>query len=213
MGAPPLYVPKAFSIVEGEMFDLVDSIAVGHVATYADGHIASSFVPVIVDRDAAVVRGHLSRGNQHWRAIEEGSECLVSVGGVDAYISPSYYPTKADTGEVVPTWNYELVQIRGPIRVIDDRLVVEKIVRSLTDKHERTFANPWSIDDAPRPYIEKMLAAIVGFEIEISEVSGKRKLSQNRPDQDRVGVIDGLSRGTRSQQQAASVTPKPDTTL
>jgi transcriptional regulator len=209
MTASKLYVPKAFEVPEVEMLDLVDSVGVGHVATYEGGHISSSFVPLILDRPTSVLRGHFSRGNQHWRAVPEESEALVSVTGVDAYISPSYYPSKALDGAVVPTWNYELVQLRGSIRVIDDASYVEEIVRALTSKQEASFAAPWSVDDAPRDYIEKMLAAIVGFEIDITEVTGKRKLSQNRPDHDRIGVIDALANGTTAQQQASLKTPRP----
>lgn len=211
MDAPKLYVPKAFEVSEVEILDLVDSVGVGHVATYADGHISSSFVPLILDRSNSLLRGHLSRGNPHWRSVIHGSEALVSVGGVDAYISPSYYPSKADDGAVVPTWNYELVQIRGSIQVVDDPKYVEDVVCSLTNKQEASFSMPWSVDDAPRAYIDKMLAAIVGFEIEITEITGKRKLSQNRPDRDRIGVIEGLASGTVSQQQASAVTPRPGT--
>jgi transcriptional regulator len=213
MEPPKLYVPKAFEISERELFDFVDAVGVGHVATYASGHISSSFVPLILDRENSLLRGHLSRSNQHWRSIIRESEALVTITGVDAYISPSYYPSKAIDGAVVPTWNYELVQIRGSVQVFDDPAYSVVIVRALTDKQESSFATPWSVDDAPREYIDKMLAAIVGFEIKITDVSGKRKLSQNRPDHDRIGVIDGLAKGTVSERQASSVTPRPGTEL
>jgi transcriptional regulator len=211
MVVPKLYVPKAFEVSDVAMMDLVDAVGVGHVSTYAEGHISSSFVPLILDRENSLLRGHLSRGNPHWRSIVQESEALVSITGVDAYISPSFYPSKAIDGEVVPTWNYELVQIRGSVQVLDIPAYVEDIVRALTDKQEASFSVPWSIDDAPREYLDKMLAAIVGFEIKITDVSGKRKLSQNRPDDDRVGVIAGLADRAVSDRQASLATPRPGT--
>jgi transcriptional regulator len=209
MAPSKLYVPKAFSVDDSEMFSLVDAVGVGHVVTTSESGLASSFVPLLLDQSSGMIRGHLSRGNDHWKVIADGTEALILVTGVDAYISPSFYPTKADTGMVVPTWNYELVQVRGQARIVDDNEFCEQVVRDLTTRHEASRAQPWSVDDAPRDYIEKMLAAIVGIEIAITGVSGKRKLSQNRPDVDRLGVISGLTNGSAKDQVAAVATPRP----
>jgi transcriptional regulator len=204
-----LYVPKAFEASERELLDLVAAVGVGHLVTCGDNGIDSTFLPTYIDETDGVVRGHFSRGNPHWRSIADGSNALVIVTGVENYVSPGWYPTKAATGEVVPTWNYELVHIRGQVRVVDDRDFVERVVRSLTDRHETSLAAPWSVDDAPSDYIEKMLAAIVGVEIAIESVTGKRKLSQNRPDADRLGVIDALATGSPGQRLAAAAIPRP----
>jgi transcriptional regulator len=209
MAPSKLYVPKSFAIEEPEMLAFLESVGVGHVVTHAAAGLSSSFVPLLLDRSSGAIRGHLSRGNDHWRAIVNGTDALVLVTGVDAYISPSFYPTKSDTGSVVPTWNYELVQVHGTVRIVDDADYCEGVVRALTTHHEASFSEPWSVDDAPRDYIDKMLSAIVGIEITITGISGKRKLSQNRPDVDRLGVIRGLTNGSASDQRAAAVTPAP----
>jgi transcriptional regulator len=205
-----LYIPQAFKASERQLLDLVAAVGVGHLVTCGDEGIDSTFLPVYIDETDGVVRGHFSRGNPHWRTITSGTEALLIVTGVDNYVSPSWYPTKARTGEVVPTWNYELVHVRGPVRIVDDHDFVEDVVRNLTERHESPLPTPWSVDDAPTDYLGKMLAAIVGVEITIESVTGKRKLSQNRPDEDRLGVIDALASGSPSQQLAAAAMPRPN---
>jgi transcriptional regulator len=167
--------------------------------------IESSFVPFLVDRvdEGVVVRAHLARANKHHGAIGDGAEALLVVTGPDAYVSPNWYPSKAEHGKVVPTWNYSLVHLRGVLRVVDDRGVLLDIVRRLTDRHESTQVQPWSIDDAPADYIDAQLRAIVGVEMVVTSVEGKAKLSQNRSDSDREGVRRGLAAGDSSQQAVA----------
>jgi transcriptional regulator len=127
------------------------------------------------------------------RAARKPAEALVIFAGADAYVSPSWYPSKAETGKVVPTWNYELVHARGFLHHIDDPAWLVAHVAALTDRHEAGRAEPWSVEDAPLEYIEKLAKAIVGVEVELTEVVGKRKLSQSRSDEDVAGVSAGLS--------------------
>lgn len=138
------------------------------------------------------IRGHIARANPLWREYAPGSEALAIFQGPDAYISPSLYPSKAETGEVVPTWDYAVVHAHGTLRFINDADWLHGFVAGLTAAHEAARVQPWRIGDAPRKYIEKMLSMIVGFEFSILKLAGKWKVSQNRPPADRLGVIQGL---------------------
>ncbi len=113
--------------------------------------------------------------------------------GPDAYVSPAFYATKREHGRVVPTWNYSTVHLRGPVRVIDDKAWLRELVGQLTEHHESGRADPWAVEDAPEVYIEKQLKAIIGVEILVESVEAKAKLSQNRSEEDRAGVIEGLA--------------------
>ncbi|HEY0936752.1 MAG TPA: FMN-binding negative transcriptional regulator [Trebonia sp.] len=145
------------------------------------------------------LHGHLARNNPQWKLGSAG-EALVIVRGPDAYISPGWYAAKAEHGRVVPTWNYVTAQVYGRLVVHDDPAWTEDLVRRLTVKHEAYREYPWSVDDAPRPYIEGQLRAIVGVELEITRIEAKAKLSQNRPAAD----IDGVTAGLRERGDAAS---------
>jgi transcriptional regulator len=139
-----------------------------------------------------VLRAHIARANPLWRDASSLREALVVFQGVDAYISPSWYATKRETGKVVPTWNYVSVHTYGPIQVIEDREWLRRQIDDLTAAHESGRSAPWSVDDAPAEFIDQMLPAIVGIEIEISRIEGKWKVSQNRTAEDRAGVAAGL---------------------
>jgi transcriptional regulator len=135
--------------------------------------------------------GHCARANPLWRDAD-GCEVLVQFNGPQAYVSPGFYPSKALHGKVVPTWNYVVVQARGRLRAHDDAEWTKALVRDLTRRHEGRRAAPWDIGDAPLDYIEKMVQAIVGIEIEVTSLIGKWKLTQNRDAADRAGVVAGL---------------------
>jgi transcriptional regulator len=143
---------------------------------------------------------HVARANPLWKAARTDAQSVVMFQGAQAYISPAWYATKAETGKVVPTWNYVIVEVRGRLRVIDDAAWVHKLVSTLTDRHEATRAasegdtSPWKVTDAPDDYIATMQRAIVGIEIEIEAINGKWKVSQNRSAADRAGVAAGLAR-------------------
>jgi len=166
------------------------------VSNGADGPLAN-LVPFLLDGERSAygtLRAHVARANPQWRAIAEraGEKVLVIFQGVNAYITPSWYATKRETGKVVPTWNYAIVQARGRARIIEDAAWLEAHVRALTDWREGARENPWSVSDAPPDFISMQLRAIVGIEIEIEEIAGKWKVSQNRPSADRAGVVEGL---------------------
>ena len=151
---------------------------------------------------------HVARANPLWREARTDVESLVVFQGPQAYVSPAWYPSKQETGKVVPTWNYVMVEARGRLRVIDDAAWVHALVTRLTDHHEaaRTDAprTPWKVTDAPDDYIASMQRAIVGIEIELTALNGKWKVSQNRSTADRAGVAAGLA----AHAMAALVEPK-----
>jgi transcriptional regulator len=164
------------------------------IASNSTGFLANH-IPMIGRRDPAggfVLRGHIARANDLWRLISGPAPVLAIFIGAHHYITPSWYPSKRATGEVVPTWNYSVVHAHGSIRFIEERDWLEELVRVLTDRNESTRAEPWGIGDAPKRYIENMLKAIVGFEITVDRLEGKFKASQNRDAADRVGVAHGL---------------------
>ena len=137
------------------------------------------------------LRGHVARANPLWR--HAGAHSLAVFTGPEAYVSPGWYPSKREHGKVVPTWNYTMVQARGTLRAVDDAPWLRALVGRLTDHHEATQARPWSVGDAPEDYVQQMLRAIVGIEIELTALVGKWKVSQNRADTDRAGVAAGMA--------------------
>ena len=159
-----------------------------------DGPLADP-LPFLLDdlgNGKARLRGHMARANPHWRLLETMGRALVVFQASGHYISPGWYPSKAETGKVVPTWNYVNVQVRGPVRVHNDAAWLRQQVQDLTAVHEGASAAPWAIEDAPEDFIAAQLRAIIGFEIEIEAMDGKFKLSQNRSQPDRNAVLRAL---------------------
>ncbi len=200
-----MYQPPAFLVDDPTtILGSLRRAGFGHLVTVGDDAVPeASALPFLVDDEVTTVRAHLARANRHWRSID-GAGALLIVPGVDAYVSPRWYPSKATDPKVVPTWNYELVHLRGTVRVVDDGQGKLDIVRTLTDHHEAlTGAGPgpagggpaWAVSDAPDDFVERQLRAIVGIELSVESVEANWKLSQNRPEADRVGVRDALTAG------------------
>lgn len=188
-----MYVPTAFEVTDRqEAAAMVRAAGAGNLVTVApDGRPTATRLPVIWDGGDRLV-AHLAKANPHWRLIGDGAPALVIVDGPQAYVSPSWYPAKAEHGKVVPTWNYTAVHLSGTAVVRDDPGFLRDVVGALTDEQEEAFADPWHVDDAPADYLDAMLRAIVGVEMTIERVEAKAKLSQNRSPADRRGVIAGL---------------------
>lgn len=142
--------------------------------------------------ERGILRAHLARGNQQLDALREGAEALVVFHGPECYVTPSWYPSKAEHGKVVPTWNFAMVQVRGKPQVIDDAHWIRAQIDELTSRQEKKREAPWKVSDAPEDFIAAQLKAIVGIEIPILSIEGKWKMSQNRQPTDRQGVIAGL---------------------
>ncbi|KRE52627.1 FMN-binding negative transcriptional regulator [Phycicoccus sp. Soil748] len=187
-----MYAP-AFNRVDDEdaVRRMVAEAGAGELVTVGpDGYPAATRLPVLWTGDT--VRAHFARANQHWRSITAGSPGLLVVGGPQAYVSPSWYASKAEHGRVVPTWNYTTVHLTGRVRVHDDVDWLRDLVTALTDAHEGAREHPWAVTDAPDAYVDGQLRGIVGVELVVERVEGKAKLSQNRSEQDRAGVVEGL---------------------
>ena len=203
-----MYLPAYF---EESRTDILHSLMrarpLATLVTLCDTGLVANHIPVETSSEPAplgMVRGHIARANPLWRNYEDGSEALAIFQGPQAYISPSFYPSKKETGEVVPTWDYAVVHAHGTLRFIQDTQWLRALVTRLTDAHEAPRQAPWKIGDAPPLYIEKMLSLIVGFEFSIAALTGKWKLSQNHPAANRRGVEQGLraAAGADSQEVA-----------
>jgi transcriptional regulator len=169
-----------------------------------DGLVADH-MPFLVDSEPGPhgkLRAHCARNNPAWRELQANPEALVIFQGADGYISPSYYATKQKDGRVVPTWNYFIVHATGQARVIEDAQWLRGLVTELTQKHEAGRKDPWKVTDAPEEFVQQMLQAIVGLEIPITKLVGKKKASQNRVEADRWGVIEGLRAEGREDEAA-----------
>ncbi len=201
-----MYNPKHFTQTDRSIIvEAMRTLGAAELITFGSSGIEASIAPLLINDGATVLRGHLARANNQWKHADPSVPVLVTWRGPDAYISPSFYPSKAENGKVVPTWNYTTVQARGMLTVHDDIEWVEDIVRSLTMNHEARFAHPWSVDDAPREYINSMLQAIIGIEIQITSIDAKWKLSQNRSADDIEGVIVGLQTQTAKTSREVAV--------
>jgi transcriptional regulator len=193
-----MYQPPHFVETDCDrLHSLIEAYPLGLlVSNGADGPLANP-LPFLLDREIGRfgrLRAHLSRANPQWRSLADDpkAQVLVVFQGVDTYVTPSWYATKRETGKVVPTWNYAIVQARGAARVIDDRDWLAGQIAQLTATHEAGRAEPWKVSDAPDAFVEAQIRGIVGIEIEIADLQGKWKVSQNRPMADRVGVAQGL---------------------
>jgi transcriptional regulator len=164
------------------------------VTTTAQG-LEANHIPLLIDPEPApwgTLRGHVARANPVWRTFNAETEVLAVFQGPQGYVTPSWYPSKAQHGKVVPTWNYAVVHAHGLLKIFDDAGWLRKLVTRLTDSQESALEKPWQVIDAPADYVNTMLKAIIGIEIPLSRLQGKWKLSQNRLPQDRDGVINGL---------------------
>lgn len=135
---------------------------------------------------------HVARKNPVWQRLAQGGRVLAVFQGPDTYVSPSWYPTKLETGRVVPTWNYLAVHAEGRARTVEDPAWLHQHLRQLTAQHESGMDEPWAVDDAPADFTDRLVQAIVGIEIKIDALTGKLKASQNQPERNRQGVKAGL---------------------
>ena len=209
-----MYIPAHFTPDDTTLGELLRHHGAADLVTLTAEGLVATMLPFVYVPEAGehgALHGHLARNNTQWKLPVQG-EALAIVRGPDAYITPSWYASKAEHGRVVPTWNYLTAHVYGQLVVRDDPDWTENLVRRLTAKHEASRAHPWSVDDAPRAFIEGQLRAIVGVELLISRIEAKAKLSQNRPAADVAGVIAGLrergdTRSADAVEQARASTP------
>lgn len=199
-----MYVPHFNAMRDDtEARALVASVAAAQLVTVGrDGVPLATLLPVLWEGDRVVA--HMARANPHWTQIEQGDPVLLVVTGPQAYVSPTWYASKAEHGRVVPTWNYSAVHLTGRVRVRQDAEWLRAAVDGLVERHEAHRPDPWHSTDAPERYIAGQLRAIIGLEITVEGVEGKVKLSQNRSERDREGVVEGLrAEGTREAAEVA----------
>ena len=205
-----MYIPKSFA--EDDLPTLhafIETYPLAALVTSfpADGLLATH-LPLVLDRAAGplgTLVGHFARANPHARQVADGTgQSLVIFTGPEAYITPEWYPSKQESGRVVPTWNYVAVHAYGALRLRDDPLFLRGHLESLTQRHEASRPHPWRVSDAPADFIDQLLKAIVGVEITIERLEGKWKMSQNRSAADIDGVIHGLEASGTVQNQAVA---------
>jgi transcriptional regulator len=193
-----MYVPPEFAEKDiPVLHEAIRHAGLATLVTVGASGIEANHVPMLIDAEPApfgTLLGHVSRGNPQWRRSDPAVESLAIFRGPDAYVSPSWYQTKKDSGKVVPTWNYVAIHAYGRVEFFDDPVRLRAIVTRLTERHEGGRAAPWAVTDAPEDFIAAQLQKIVGFVMPIARLEGKWKMSQNRVAQDSAGAAAGLAR-------------------
>jgi transcriptional regulator len=205
-----MYIPKHFEEPRKEVLhNLIRTRPLATLITVSSHGLEANHVPLHLAEDGSplgTLRGHVARANPIWTDNANNMEALAIFHGPNAYISPSWYPSKKETGKVVPTWNYVAVHAYGVLRAIDDASWLRSQLESFTAQQEAAFDHPWHVSDAPREYTETMIAAIVGIELEITRLQGKWKMSQNQSPLNRKGASQGLrQRGSREDLDIAAL--------
>lgn len=202
-----MYLPEHFAEPHiDRLHQLIAEHPLGTLVTLTADGLEANHLPFELDAEPppfGTLRGHVARANPVWRKFNRNLEVLIIFGGPQAYISPSWYPSKDSTGEVVPTYNYLAVHGYGEMSIIHDREWLRALVTRLTNRFESGRASPWRVSDAPGAFIDKQLGAIVGIEIPLTKLIGKWKVSQNRPAADRAGVVTGL--GERNDKDSSTI--------
>ncbi len=192
-----MYQPEHFKLEErASLHEVMRSHPLGQLISAGASGLQANPVPFILHDDEGehgVLRTHLARPNGQWRDFVGGCDVLVVFQGPQGYVTPSWYVSKKEHGKVVPTWNYVTVQVRGRAVAVQDGQWLVNHVSSMSDQNEQPLEHPWAVSDAPEPFITALTRGIVGVEIAITTITGKFKMSQNRPEADRHGVVEGLA--------------------
>ncbi len=202
-----MYIPPAFRENDtAAMHAVIDDARLANLVTHSAEGLVATPLPLMLDRSEGVhgvLYGHMARANPQWQTVLTG-EAMVIFMGPDAYVTPSWYATKRETGKVVPTWNYIAVHAYGLPEFFTDSDRLLALVTRLTKRHEGSRAAPWAVSDAPAQYIQSQLRGIIGIRMPITRLEGKRKMSQNRSAEDRAGVVDGLAASENSQDRVVA---------
>lgn len=194
-----MHIPRTFKQADSDKLKaLIVKYPLATLISYSDAGLEANHIPFIfaTSQGVDVLQGHVAKANKVWKTLSDNNsdnaDVLLVFSGPNGYISPNHYPTKQRTGKAVPTWNYVTVHVKGSLRCIhDDRWILNHITK-LSDQHEAGQPEPWSINDAPPEYIQRMLPAIVGLELDIVSITGQWKVSQNQAHENQVGVVSGL---------------------
>ncbi|MDX1882426.1 FMN-binding negative transcriptional regulator [Mycolicibacterium sp. 120270] len=183
-----MYIPRKFALTDEQTAAALAAAEFAQLVSHHPSGLLVTPLPMMYNGHSLV--GHVSRANPHWHA--DGAESVATFAGPHTYISPSFYETKTETGKVVPTWNYEILNVYGRLAIHDDPDWLLDLVTKLTERHEAGRPQPWQVTDAPAEFTQSQLRGIVGVELVIDRVEGKAKMSQNQPERNRAGVIAGL---------------------
>lgn len=186
-----MYIPPAF--IENhpdELQAIMRAASLPILISPSSTGLLATHLPLLFRAPDRII-GHVARANRHWRDFDPASESLAIFTAVDGYVSPSWYATRAETGKVVPTWNYQAVHATGRLEVIEEPDALLEIVTSLTERYESSGAQPWKVSDAPQDYIAMQLKGIVGMVLHVTKLEGAAKLNQNKSKADQAGVIAG----------------------
>jgi transcriptional regulator len=195
-----MYLPKHFEETRvEELHRVIREYPLGMLVLRGPNGLDANHLPFELELDGdgpGRLLCHVARANPLWQEAQDGDEALVVFRAADAYISPNWYPSKHEFHRQVPTWNYRAVHVHGSVRIRDDERFVRGVVARLTREHEARAGSPrrWKMTDSPKDYIERMLSAIVGIEVEIARMIGKWKLGQNREERDRLGAAEELAK-------------------
>jgi len=185
-----MYIPRKFALTDEQTAAALAAVEFAQLVSHDPSGLLVTPLPLMYDEAHHSLVGHVSRANPHWHA--DGAESVAIFAGPHTYISPGFYATKNETGKVVPTWNYEILNVYGRLVIHDDPDWLLDLVTKLTERHEAGRPAPWQVTDAPAEFTQSQLNGIVGIELVIAKVEGKAKMSQNQPDRNRAGVIAGL---------------------
>jgi len=199
-----MYLPKHFQVDDLQVLaQLITQYPLATLVGNLDGHLEVNHLPLMLSADGKKLHGHIARTNPLVKVGEQANREVTAIfHGPNAYITPAWYPSKQETGKVVPTWNYAVVHAEGKFSLINDPNWVRQHVSQMTNIHEPTYQSNWKLADAPEDYVQMMLQAIIGVEIEVSSLVGKFKLSQNRSPSEYAGVIDNLQKSPEENLQA-----------
>lgn len=194
-----MYLPKHFAVEDPAILaQLIKEYPLATIVANLGGHFEINHLPLMLSNDKSKLYGHIARMNPLVKVAQSDSTLVTAVfHGPNAYVTPAWYPSKQESGKVVPTWNYATVHAQGTIRLIDDPQWLRHHVSQMTDNNEPTYQSNWKLNDAPEEYVQSMLKAIIGIEIEVTSLLGKFKLSQNRPTQDYEAVVSELQKSSQ----------------
>lgn len=204
-----MYTPAHFKVEDlAEIHAMMRAFPFALLVTNGAEGLYGTHLPTVLKVDAASPLGriecHVARPNPHWRGFDKDADALVVFQGAEAYITPGWYPSKAEHGKAVPTWNYQAVHAYGRLELKSDKAWLLQHVSELSDQQEASYAQPWATSEAPESYIDVMLRGIVGLSLEITRLEGKAKMSQNREPRDRAGVVAGLRERARGQDETVA---------
>jgi transcriptional regulator len=190
-----MYIPDHFSIASQEaVYRIIQEHPLGVLVTSTAEGLDANHIPFELDVNQRLLTGHVARANPVWQDCQSNSDVMVIFRGNESYVSPNWYPSKHETHQQVPTWNYEVVHVHGKLTIQDQEKFVRKVVARLTRQHEAREPKPWRMGDSAPDYIAKMLEAIVGIEVSITRIEAKAKLSQNREERDRLNAAEMLEK-------------------